>query len=72
MKTFDLRRSTASASAAFALLAARGGSQTPIGAPGVMPQSLAIATHSEHGGSWMHQEAKSNNLLYVADSTGFR
>src|ERR1700722_15539906 len=41
MKTFDLRRYTASASAAFALLAGCGGSQPPIGAPDALPQSRA-------------------------------
>ena len=29
----------------------RGGAQPPIGAPGAMPQSHAIATHALHGGS---------------------
>ncbi len=50
-----------------ALLAACGGSQPPISAPGAMPQTLAIATHAERGKSWMLHEAKSENLLYVAD-----
>lgn len=33
--------------AAVALIAACGGSQPPIGAPGAMPESRAIATHAE-------------------------
>ena len=48
-----------------AMLAACGGSQPPIGAPGAMPQSRAIATHAQRGGSWMAPEAE-NRLLYVA------
>ena len=36
-------------SIAVALLAGCGGSQPPIGAPGAMPQSRAIATHAERG-----------------------
>jgi hypothetical protein len=35
------------------LLAGCGGSQPPIGAPGAMPQSRAIAAHAGRGGSWM-------------------
>jgi hypothetical protein len=35
---------------AAALLAGCGGSQPPIGAPGAMPQTSAIATHAEPGG----------------------
>jgi hypothetical protein len=58
MKIFYLRCYKASASVAFALLAACGGSQLPIGAPGAMPQSQtsAIATHANRGGSWMLPE----------------
>ncbi len=39
--------------AAAALLAGCGGSQPPIGAPGAMPQTRAIATHAERSGSWL-------------------
>ena len=42
----------------YAMLAGCGGSQPPIGAPGVMPQSRAIAMHAAGGGSWMLPEAK--------------
>ena len=52
--------------AAAAMLAGCGGSQPPVGAPGAMPQSRAIATHAERGGSWMLPEAKSGALLYVS------
>jgi hypothetical protein len=34
-------------------LAGCGGSQPPIGAPGAMAQTSAIATHAERGKSWM-------------------
>jgi hypothetical protein len=55
---------------AAALLAGCGGSQPPIGAPGAMPQSQisAIATHALRSGSWMLPEAKSEDLLYVANA----
>jgi hypothetical protein len=49
-----------------ALLAGCGGSQTPIGVPGAVPQSQVIATHAERGGSWMLAEAKREDLLYVS------
>jgi hypothetical protein len=53
------------------LLVACGGSQPPIGAPGAMPQSRAIATRAERVGSWMLPEAKAasssgSDLLYLA------
>ncbi len=42
------------------------GSQPPIGAPGAMPQTPAIAAHADRGRSWMLPEAKSaSQLLYV-------
>jgi hypothetical protein len=40
-----------------ALFVGCGGSQPPIGAPGAMRQSHAIATHPERRGSWMLPEA---------------
>jgi uncharacterized repeat protein (TIGR03803 family) len=46
MQATALRRGTVSLSAA-ALLSACGGSQPPIGAPGAMPQTSAIATHAD-------------------------
>lgn len=41
--------------------------QPPIGAPGALPQSRAITTHPERGGSWMLPEPsrKSGDLIYV-------
>ena len=52
-------------SAAVAMLFGCSGLQLPIGAPGVMSQSHAIATQAKHGGSWMLPEVKSGDLLYV-------
>ena len=62
-----MNRSILSVSAA-ALLAACGGSQPPTGSPGAVPQSRAIVTHAEHGGSWMAPEAKGDTLLYASGS----
>lgn len=63
MKTFA--RSALIVGAAAALLAACGGSQPSIGAPGTIPQSRVVVTHAERGGSWMLPEAKGRDLLYV-------
>jgi len=65
-----LARYTLSFGAAAALLAACGGSQPPIGAPGAMPQSRAIADHAARSGSWMLPEAMSGNLLYALMDQG--
>ena len=56
----------ASIGAAAALLTACG-SQPPIAGPGAMPQSRAITTRAEHGGSWMAPDSVAQNLLYVSD-----
>lgn len=50
------------------MLTACNGSQSPIGVPGAMPQSSAIATHAAHGKSWMLPDAKNKKLLYVSDN----
>ena len=50
---------------AAALLAGCGGSQAPIGAPGAMPQSRAIAQYAARR-SWMLPSAKRRDLLYVS------
>jgi hypothetical protein len=52
------------------LLTGCGGSQPPIGAPGAMPQTSALATHADRGKSWMLPEAKNSDLLYVTNSNG--
>ncbi|MGB6714988.1 MAG: hypothetical protein WBE30_15300 [Candidatus Cybelea sp.] len=52
-----LARCALTVGAAVALLAACGGSQPPIGAPGVMPQRRAIATHVDRG--WVVDAAAS-------------
>ena len=50
------------------MLAGCGGSQPPIGAPGAMAQSSALATHADRGKSWMLPEAKKiRELFYVGD-----
>jgi hypothetical protein len=67
MKSLDFGRVALSSCAAVAMLAGCGGSQPPIGAPGAMLQSRAIATRPERGGSWMLPEAKSEDLLYASD-----
>jgi hypothetical protein len=68
MKTVVISRFALSLGAAIAFLAACGGSLSPIGTLGAMPQTRAVATHAERGGSWMLSEAKSDSqLLYVTD-----
>jgi hypothetical protein len=64
MKTFIV--SYALSISAAALLAGCGGSQPPIGVPGAMPQSRAIATLANRGGSWMLPDATDEDLLYVS------
>ncbi len=56
-----------SACVATAVLAGCGGSQPPIGAPGAIQQTSALATYTDRGTSWMLPKAKNENLLYVAD-----
>lgn len=65
MKASGLNRYALSFSIAAALLAGCGGSQPPIGAPGAVSQSPAIAMHVAHGTSWMLPPAKVT-LIYAA------
>jgi len=66
MKSSGLSRHALAIGTASALLVGCGASPTPIGAPGgAMPQSRAITTRADRGGSWMLPEAKSGALLYV-------
>lgn len=65
MNTFATDRCALGLGAAAALLAACGGSQPPIDAPGAMPQTVALATHADRGKSWMLPEAKRADLIYV-------
>jgi hypothetical protein len=67
MSTLALSRYALSASVV-ALLPGCGGSQPPIGTPGAMRQSRAIATHAPRGGSWMLPEARVDDLLYVSNT----
>jgi hypothetical protein len=63
-----LARSALSIVAAGATLAGCGGSQPPIGVPGAMPQTSALAPHGGHRKSWMLPEASNGDLLYVSDA----
>ena len=65
MKSFGLGTYALSGGVAVALLAGCGGSQPPIGAPGAMPQTSAIATRAKRGKPWMLREAKSEHLIYA-------
>jgi hypothetical protein len=69
MTTLALSRFELCATLTAALLAGCGGSQPPIGVPGMMQQSSAIATHAAHGRSWILPEAKGEDLLYVASES---
>ena len=71
MKSLVFSRYALSACVAVVMLSGCGGSQPPIGAPGAMPQSSAIATQAENDGSWMLPEAKSEDLLYIAAWPGY-
>src|ERR1700677_3948961 len=66
MKRSHRSRHVLSISAVTAMLTACGGSQPPIGAPGAMPQTFALAAHADRGTSWMLPEAASQDLLYVS------
>lgn len=62
-----LARNALTIGATVAFLAACGGSQSLIVAPGTIPQSRVVDTHGQRGGSWMLPEAKSQDLVYVSD-----
>jgi hypothetical protein len=70
MRSSDLNRYALGVGAAAALLAGCGESQTPIGAPGAMPQGRAIAMHADRSGSWMLPEAKTEDLIYLSGCCG--
>ena len=70
MKNRVLSRYALSCCVAFAMLAGCGGSQPPIGAPGAMPQTSALATHAGRGKSWMVPGASSGALLYAPVGCG--
>lgn len=67
---FSTHYYAALATSTAALLVACGGSQSPIGAPGAMPQSRAVANHAERGRSWILSGAKNGDLLYISDYYG--
>ena len=53
---------------AAAMLTGCGGSQSPIGARGAVPQTAATAAHADRGTSWMLPEAlRTRDLLYISD-----
>ena len=66
MKSLGLSQYAPCGCLSAALLAACGGSQPPIGAPGAIPQSHVATGLADRSGSWMLPEAKSEDLLYVA------
>jgi hypothetical protein len=66
MRNLGFSRYAPSICVAAAFLAACGGSQPPIGSPGAMPQSPAVAPHAQRGGSWMLPEAPDSDLIYVS------
>jgi hypothetical protein len=68
MKVFEPNGYALRVSVTAMLLTGCGGSQSPIAAPGAMPQVAAIATHADRGGSWMSSDAKTNDLLYISSS----
>jgi hypothetical protein len=68
MRSLGFGRCALGMCAAAAIFAGCGGSQPPIGAPGAMPQTSALATHGDRGTSWMLPEAKNEDLLYVTNS----
>ena len=55
--------------AVLASLASCGGPQPPTATPGALSQSRAIVTRADRSRSWMLPEAKSDDLLYVTDTT---
>ena len=70
MRTLDSDRYGFGICVAVVMLSGCGGSP-PIGAPGTMPQSAAIAAHADFGESWMLPEAKSEDLLYISNDKAF-
>jgi hypothetical protein len=70
MKSLELSRYALAIGAASALLAGCGGSHPPMGAPGAMSQSRAIAQPADRRGSWMLREATGEDLLYATGGCG--
>jgi hypothetical protein len=64
----DLSRYVLTSCVAAVLLAGCGGSRSPIGATGAMPETSAITTHANRGESWMLPgTAAVKKLIYVSD-----
>ena len=70
MRVLGFSRYALTSCVAAAMLTGCGGSQPPIGAPGAMPQTSAIATRSERGKSWMLPGASSGDLIYATGGCG--
>jgi hypothetical protein len=67
MKSFDFCR-CALCCATVAMLAPCGGSQPPVIASGAVRQTSALATHAEHGKSWMRPGTSGGDLLYASST----
>ena len=70
MRSLDFGSCALGISVAAAMLTGCAGSQPPIGAPGAMVQTSAIATHTDRGTSWIKSKASSGDLLYVSQELG--
>ena len=67
MNSLDFNRYALCISAAIAMLPGCGGSQSPIGAAGAMPQSHSFSMNPDHKGSWMAPGAAKDDLLYITN-----
>jgi hypothetical protein len=65
MRSLDFSRYALTSCVTAAMLAGCGGSQPPIGAPGAMPQTSALATDADRGKSWMLPGSSSGDLIYA-------
>jgi len=70
MRVLGFSRYALTSCVAAAMLTGCGGSQPPIGAPGAMPQTSAIATHADRGKSWMLPGSSSGDLIYATGGCG--
>lgn len=66
MSALSLSRFALNTAVGASLLAGCGGSQPPMVPPGALPQTSAIGTGTDLGGSWMLPEAKREDLLYAS------
>jgi hypothetical protein len=72
MRSLDFDRYVLGSMVTAAMLAGCGalrqaqGDMPPVGTPDALPQRPAVATHAEHGGSWMLPEAQNEDLIYAS------